>query len=204
MLAFGQGQTGFVYKVVVAGTTSIDGNAVWQLGDYIYFNGDTWDRITAGTATGAETFLELLDTPASYAGSGGYIVTVNEAENALEFTVPSAPTESSYDIVFQMEAAPTASEIIGRFGAVRGYSLPTNCSGAYAEADNAATAESVFLLKKNGVQFGTMTWAAAGTVATIASTATSFAIGDLLTWVGPGTPDDTLSGVGVTIPATLD
>lgn len=111
--------------------------------------------------------------------------------------------DTAYDIVFQMEGVSTASEIIGRFGAVRAYTIPANCAGAYAEADSAATASTVFLLKKNGTQFGTMTWGIGETVATIVSDETAFAIDDLLTWVAPGTADATLSGIGVTIPATL-
>jgi len=40
--------------------------------------------------TGVDTFLELLDTPDSYAGFGGYVVTVNPGETGLIFTPASA------------------------------------------------------------------------------------------------------------------
>lgn len=39
---------------------------------------------------GVDTFLELLDTPNSYAGSAGYVVTVNPGETGLIFTPASA------------------------------------------------------------------------------------------------------------------
>lgn len=39
---------------------------------------------------GVDTFLELLDTPDSYAGFGGYVVTVNPGETGLIFTPASA------------------------------------------------------------------------------------------------------------------
>ena len=44
-LASGVGTKGFYYKVSVAGTTSIDGNANWSANDVIIYNGTTWDRI---------------------------------------------------------------------------------------------------------------------------------------------------------------
>ena len=39
------GTKGFFYKVSVAGTTSIDGIASWNVGDSIVFDGTTWDKI---------------------------------------------------------------------------------------------------------------------------------------------------------------
>jgi hypothetical protein len=39
------GTKGYFYKVSVAGTTSIDGNANWLIGDIITFDGTTWDKI---------------------------------------------------------------------------------------------------------------------------------------------------------------
>lgn len=44
-LASGVGTKGQYYKVSVAGTTVIDGNAQWNVGDLIAFDGVTWDRI---------------------------------------------------------------------------------------------------------------------------------------------------------------
>ena len=44
-LASGVGTKGYFYKVSVAGTTVIDGNAAWNVGDIITFDGTTWDKI---------------------------------------------------------------------------------------------------------------------------------------------------------------
>jgi hypothetical protein len=44
-LASGVGTKGNYYKVSVAGTTSIDGNASWNVGDTIVFDGTAWDKI---------------------------------------------------------------------------------------------------------------------------------------------------------------
>lgn len=44
-LASGVGTKGFYYKVSVAGTTAIDGHAVWGVGDTIIYDGTAWDKI---------------------------------------------------------------------------------------------------------------------------------------------------------------
>lgn len=44
-LASGTGGKGAFYKVSVAGSTAIDGNSVWNIGDIIAFDGTTWDKI---------------------------------------------------------------------------------------------------------------------------------------------------------------
>lgn len=41
----GVGTLGQFYKVSVAGNTTIDGNTGWAIGDWIIFNGTTWDKI---------------------------------------------------------------------------------------------------------------------------------------------------------------
>lgn len=49
-LASGTGTKGYYYKVSVAGTTNIDGQANWAVGDMIIFNGTTWDAIDGATS----------------------------------------------------------------------------------------------------------------------------------------------------------
>lgn len=54
-LVSGVGTQGFAYKVSTSGTLAIDGNSNWVAGDYIIFNGTTWDRLlgpSAGTPIG--------------------------------------------------------------------------------------------------------------------------------------------------------
>lgn len=44
-LANGIGTKGFYYKVSVAGSTTLDGNSAWHVGDWAAFDGTTWDKI---------------------------------------------------------------------------------------------------------------------------------------------------------------
>lgn len=44
------GNTGYYYKVSVAGTTAIDGYSNWSLGDLIISNGAAWDNVQGGSS----------------------------------------------------------------------------------------------------------------------------------------------------------
>lgn len=39
------GTKGFYYKVTTAGTTTLDGISSWIIGDWVIFNGSTWDKV---------------------------------------------------------------------------------------------------------------------------------------------------------------
>jgi hypothetical protein len=55
-LTSGRGFKGWVYKVLVAGNTNLDGITDWNIGDLVYFDfdGGAWSKIT-GSASGAGT-----------------------------------------------------------------------------------------------------------------------------------------------------
>jgi len=43
-LVSGTGTQGYLYKVATAGTVTVDGCSQWSVGDFICFNGTTWDK----------------------------------------------------------------------------------------------------------------------------------------------------------------
>jgi len=202
-LASGQGQTGFVYKVIVAGTTTLDGISTWAENDFAYFDGDAWQRITRTGGTGVETFLELLDTPDSYAGSSGYLVSVNVAENALEFTAPpAAPATPIYDVGFAYDGIATAGAVIGRYIFPRAAYLASGGAPSQSKADVAATSEVIFSLEKNGTPFGTCTYTASSSTGVFAvASAVNFVQGDVVSAV-IDIEDATLDGVSMTLAMT--
>jgi len=74
-LASGVGVKGQYYKVGVAGTTTIDGDSAWQLGDFIIFNGTTWDHVDGGSSeviavNGKIGNVQLLLASADFANQG--------------------------------------------------------------------------------------------------------------------------------------
>lgn len=88
------------------------------------------------------------------------------------------------------------AQLCYRRKATRAFTLPLGLSGAYFLAGAAATASTVVTLKKNGTSIGTLTWAIAGTVPTVAFTgAVSFAGGDTFSVHGPATADATLADI---------
>lgn len=99
-----------------------------------------------------------------------------------------------YDLRLGIVGVPTASQLawllIGRAATV----LTADPGNAYCRT--APTAEAVFDIRKNGTSIGSVTFAAAANVGTVAVTVdTAFAVGDRLELVAPATADSTLADV---------
>jgi hypothetical protein len=104
-LASGVGVSGTFYKVSVAGTTNLDGNSTWDVGDIALFADTTWVRIPAqatavdsfNTRTGAIT-LQSADvtgalgfTPANATAVAGLAPLASPALTGI----PTAPTAAA-------------------------------------------------------------------------------------------------------------
>lgn len=89
------GTKGWYYKVSVAGTTSIDGNASWTVGDMIVFNGAAWDIIQGGTSDVSSVYGRVgavTPTAAEVRGSLG-VTTLsgsNTGDQVLPTTLPAS------------------------------------------------------------------------------------------------------------------
>jgi hypothetical protein len=181
--------------------------------------GTTGSQGTAGTtgATGAQgnpgtngnTVLNGSGVPASGTGNNGdfyYDPTAKlmyGPKAAGAWPAGISLVSGLYDLGTYIEGTMTASEVVYRFVAPRGFSIPIGAAPSQGLAGIAATASSVFTLKRNGTSFGTMTIAAAGTVATFSvTTAVTFVVGDVLEVDAPSSADTTLANVSITICAT--
>lgn len=108
-----------------------------------------------------------------------------------------------YDLTFYLSGKPAEAEILYRHIAARNFIILVNMAGSVAKADVAATAETVISCKKNGTQFGTITFAAASSVGTFAAASqTVFAAGDVLSLHAPATQDATLRDLMLTLTGT--
>ena len=101
-------------------------------------------------AIGVTTFLGLEDTPATYAGSGGYIVQVNAGATALEFT--DAPTLTSLGLTGATPAPPVANRLY-KDNIVKGW-IQFNGTGVIAINDSF----NVSGITDHGVGDYTVTW----------------------------------------------
>jgi hypothetical protein len=124
----------------------------------------------------------------------GAIVTASDAGSG----VVNVTTSSSYDFAVYAGGLLTSSEAFFVMKAVSAFQLPTNLSGSFARALVASTGTADISISKNGAPFGTITYTSSDT-ATISSSATSFAIGDVLTFTGPAIADPTLAGINITV-----
>lgn len=123
-------------------------------------------------------------------------VTFNEAMAILD-------AQAIYMIGITFVDVPAPSEEVIRHPAAVAFNLPISLTDSQFKAGVAATAETIFTLKKNAAAIGTVTFAIAGTSGSISFTAaTAFAIGDILTMEAPGTPDATIANLGFTIKGT--
>jgi hypothetical protein len=114
-----------------------------------------------------------------------------------------AYTGIPYDLASAILGKPAGAAVVLRFVAVRAFSIPTNLANSIAKCGTTPTASQTLTLKKNGTAFGTMVFAAAGSTATLTATATSFAVGDVLTIENQLSADATFADCEFTIAATL-
>lgn len=106
--------------------------------------------------------------------------------------------EYPVDIYFFIKGKPASSELVFLYPVTRMTEFPVNLSGSKVISNVAATGTTTFSLKKNGVEFATISFAPAATSATFtAASATSLSPGDILTLVAP-TQDATLEDIGFT------
>lgn len=78
------GTKGHYYKVSVVGTTSLDGNAYWQIGDLAIFDGTVWERVEGGSTevtTVAGRVGNVVLTPADIAGLEDIIAGLSEVSS---------------------------------------------------------------------------------------------------------------------------
>lgn len=109
------------------------------------------------------------------------------------------PVFSRYDLIFDVPSRPASGSTLGKWVAPSPVTFKAGLTESAANADTAATASTVFSLKKNGTEFATVTFAASGTTATFVCAAdTTFAAGDVLTMVAP-TRDNTLADIAFTV-----
>jgi len=141
-----------------------------------------------------------------YVPSTGRLYTwVNDGDSTQWVELPAGSFSAAliYDVGGGCTGVPTASLVLMRYPFPRAATFPAGLTSSKGVVATAATAQTDFNLLKNGVSFGTMRFAVAGTVATfIAVSATSFAVGDVLTVVAPASPDATLANIGFTLAGT--
>lgn len=105
-----------------------------------------------------------------------------------------------YDIAFWASGLMENSELLFRMVASRTFTVPVGGTGSIANNRVAANNVTVLSLRKNGAQFGTVTYAAAGTTGVFSVPgATVFNSGDILSITAPATADTALRDTSITL-----
>jgi hypothetical protein len=107
-----------------------------------------------------------------------------------------------YDVDFWQSGKPAAGQVLKKLKVSKNTTYPASLTGStVVTADAAATANAVFSIAKNGVEFATLTYSAGSANGVFAGTVSYFAAGDLLSVKAPASQDATLSGVGFVLSA---
>lgn len=106
----------------------------------------------------------------------------------------------TYQVPIWISGKPFNNEVLYSLEAPSTFIAAQGTSGSVAGADNPATALSVFSIQKNGVQIGTITYAAGSTVGVVNFPAQIiFLATDVLNVVAPSSVDATLSNIRMTL-----
>lgn len=147
------------------------------------------------TAVTPDVYGDALNVPVFTVDQQGRITAA--AEVAITFPDAYLPTVSGY-----FDGAPDADAVLARYVASQALSFPDALAGSQGFLETAATAETIFVVKRNNIQIGTMTFAIAGTVATFATSASQaypLVAGDRISVHAPSTPDATAAGISFSL-----
>lgn len=161
------------------------------------------------------------DQIAYYSGGWSFIQpetgwTVSVVDEAAEYVysfgspsgwalVSGSSGTNPYIVALYAGSAPTAGEVLVAHRAPVAFTLPASLTDSQARAGTPATSASVFSIRKNGTEVGTITFGSGSPqdVGTFSfASLTSFAIGDELSIVAPAVADSTIAGIAISLKGT--
>lgn len=141
---------------------------------------------------------------AVYIGTAGELRSLERTWFALEVVETADAADPPADHSAFKPGQPGASEALLRVPVARRTRFAAGLAGSHGGAGTAATNQTDFDLRRNGVSFGTMRFAAsAATAIFVAASETILDPGDVLSVVAPASPDATLADVGFTLAGAL-
>lgn len=147
------------------------------------------DGVTEFSANDMNAPLSTLDTQ----------ITANVAAISANASSISALQTYVIGIYFPTTMSSSQFILVHVFGSVDA-AFASGLSGSKAISQDAATAETILIIRKNTSQIGTITFAAAASTGSFSfGSAQSFTADDVLTVEGPATPDATLARISLTL-----
>lgn len=131
------------------------------------------------------------------------LATINDLAGRVGALEGAGGSGVAYDVSGFYPGVPTANAIVLSFVATRTFTLSAG-NLSRARATVAAASTSTLAIQKNGSGIGDATFATSATTATVSiPSSQTFAPGDILTVVAPGTPDANLANISITLVGAL-
>jgi hypothetical protein len=161
--------------------------------------------IAAGGSYDLSSLVPLVPNNSGGTGGWGFLGTGEPGGSSGEtnllknyFKIPGF-----YDVSAFCPGQFTSTQLMFMVPVDRTVSIPANATGSVAVCGTAPTADAVFTFNKNGTSFGTLTIGAGTTTGTFATTATTFASGDVLSVVAQALTDSTFANLAFTLAGTV-
>lgn len=177
------------------------------IGDTTYvaiLTGDVGSGVSSVNGLTGVVTLTAASVGADSAGAAAAEgVTRAAADAALSGRVTALEDHDEVPMALWVNRKPAASEVMVSLSAPFAFTLPANLAGSrFRPASVAATGVTVFAIMLNGLQVGSVSYAASGSTpsaSTSAGAAVSVLAGDVLEFIAPATQDATLEKFGWTI-----
>lgn len=167
--------------------------------------------LTSGAAYDIQ--VDTLAQRAAYDGQdAGYTVLVSDvgdgrsaiySKNSATAGDWSAPayitTKSRTSLVVWDVGNPGSGELIWTSFFDTEITFPSNFAGSYSRALSPPSNTAVYSIRKNGTQFGTITFNPGNGNGVFNSTTTTFEEGDIISIIAPNPRDTTLEGIAITL-----
>ena len=159
-LASGVGTSGYYYVVSTAGSTNLNGITDWQIGDWLLFNGSTWQKIDQTnlvvSVAGRTGAITLSNTDISGLGTmstqnANSVAITGGTATLTSLTTPTVQATNSGGLSLKNSAGTTQLSMGGGGGDNLSLLVSTNINGTNAQIDISPTGTGHVHIKPTGV-----------------------------------------------------
>jgi len=154
----GVGSKGSYYRVSVAGTTNIAGLNVWNVGDWIIFNGSTWDKldgilseVTSVAGRTGDVVINYSDVQGQIAQSSVFSATVTATNVSLGVIKLGAGILASNDGTISIDTRSVSTATTASLGLVKiGNGISITADGTISAASSNSIQDITFNVNQIG------------------------------------------------------